>query len=65
MPGLATHPAPAQNLFFDPVLVYATYLDGASSANPPFDILQTANVILTDAAGNLYVAGSTNSRSFG
>ena len=53
-----------KDLLFDPVLVYATFLGGASSANPPFDILQTANVILIDAAGNLYVAGSSNSRSF-
>jgi hypothetical protein len=61
---LASHPKPDQNLRFDPVLAYSTYLGGASSANYPFDMLQVATVILTDAAGNLYVAGSTNSRSF-
>jgi hypothetical protein len=61
---LASHPKPDQNLRFDPVLVYSTYLGGAFSANYPFDMLQVATVIPTDAAGNLYVAGSTNSRSF-
>jgi hypothetical protein len=63
--SLASHPKPDQNLLFDPVLAYSTYLGGASSANYPLNsMLQVASVILTDAAGNLYVAGSTNSRSF-
>jgi Beta-propeller repeat len=64
MVAKSTPPAPEQNLLFDPVLVYSTYLGGASSANPPFNLLQVATVILTDPSGNLYVAGSTNSRSF-
>lgn len=55
---------PTHNPIFDPVLVYSTYLGGASSANYPSDMIQVATVILTDSAGNLYVAGSTNSRSF-
>src|SRR6185437_4090455 len=53
-----------KDLLFDPVLAYSTYLGGASSANYPFDMIQVASVIVTDATGNLYVAGSTNSRSF-
>jgi hypothetical protein len=59
-----SHSVPDQNLLFDPVLVYSTYLGGPSSANYPFDMLQVATVILTDASGSLYVSGSTNSRSF-
>jgi hypothetical protein len=54
-----------KDLLFDPVLVYSTYLGGISSE---FGAVvypsQFANVILTDTAGNLYVAGSTTSRSF-
>ena len=45
-----------RSLVVDPVLSYASFLGGEGT--------DTANGIVMDAAGNLYVAGSTNSSQF-
>ncbi len=60
----STRPSSDQNLVFDPVLVYSTYLGGPSTAEYSSPIAQSAQVVQTDASGNLYVAGATNSPSF-
>ncbi len=43
-------------LVIDPVLVFSTFLGGSS--------MDTANAIATDSAGNIYVAGVTQSTDF-
>jgi uncharacterized repeat protein (TIGR01451 family) len=43
-------------LIIDPVLVYSTYLGGSQD--------EQVSGLAVDAAGNVYVAGSTNSRDF-
>jgi Abnormal spindle-like microcephaly-assoc'd, ASPM-SPD-2-Hydin/Beta-propeller repeat len=58
------HPSSDQNLLFDPVLVYSTYLGGPSTAEYSFPDAQAATVVQTDASGNLYIAGYSNSPSF-
>jgi hypothetical protein len=47
---------PSRPLVIDPVLVYSTYLGGKSGT--------TGYAIAVDAAGNAYVAGTTQSRDF-
>jgi hypothetical protein len=54
----------AQNVLFDPVLVYSTYLGGPSTAEYSFPQAQAATVVQTDASGNLHIAGYTNSPNF-
>jgi len=46
----------AKPLIIDPVFVFSTYLDGSQSDN--------MTAITTDAAGNIYVTGYTNSTDF-
>jgi len=60
----STHRSPNPKLLFDPVLVYSTYLSGPSTAEIVDTSVQSGKVIQTDASGDLYVAGSTNSPSF-
>lgn len=52
----------SQNLFFDPVLAYATFLGGPQVGGSQSS--QGANVVFVDGPGNVYVAGATNSDSF-
>jgi hypothetical protein len=63
-PSSATHLTPAQNLLFDPVLAYSTFLGGDDSAFPDGTPAQYAAVVFVDGPGNLYVAGQTNSANF-
>lgn len=60
------HQTPYQNLMFDPVLVYSTFLGGASvpSGNSAPMLYQGVTVILVNASGNLLVAGSTAAEDF-
>jgi hypothetical protein len=69
VPRRAGHPSLAsartrngQNLFFDPVLAYATFLGGPQVGGSQGS--QGPNVIFVDGPGNVYVAGGTNSDSF-
>lgn len=55
---------PTPDLIFDPVLVYASFLGGASYQQYDEPAGQAANVIFADASGNLYVGGTTNSPAF-
>jgi Abnormal spindle-like microcephaly-assoc'd, ASPM-SPD-2-Hydin/Beta-propeller repeat len=63
-PRFATHPTPAQNLLFDPVLAYSTFLGGDNVAFPSGAAAQYPAVVFVDASGNLYVAGQTDSANF-
>jgi hypothetical protein len=47
---------PTRELIIDPVFVFSTYLAGTGTDN--------ATSVATDAAGNIYIAGSTNSSDF-
>jgi len=47
---------PSRSLVIDPVLSYSSYLGGSGA--------DSANALATDAAGNIYVAGSTASANF-
>lgn len=49
-----------RELIIDPVLVYATFLGGASAGLPA----QFASSIAVDGTGNLYVSGSTDAGDF-
>jgi Beta-propeller repeat/Abnormal spindle-like microcephaly-assoc'd, ASPM-SPD-2-Hydin len=49
-----------QNLVIDPVLVYATFLGGASNGAGA----QSATSIAVDGSDNLYITGSTNAINF-
>jgi hypothetical protein len=60
----STRPSSDQNILFDPVLVYSTYLGGPSTAEYSFPDAQSATVVQPDASGNIYIAGYTNSPSF-
>jgi Abnormal spindle-like microcephaly-assoc'd, ASPM-SPD-2-Hydin/Beta-propeller repeat len=60
----STRPSSDQNILFDPILVYSTYLGGPSTAEYSFPDAQSATVVQPDASGNLYVAGYTNSPGF-
>jgi Abnormal spindle-like microcephaly-assoc'd, ASPM-SPD-2-Hydin/Beta-propeller repeat len=59
----ATHMPADLNRFFDPVLVYSTFLGGPNAAGPG-GAAQGATVLFVDGSGNTYVAGTTNSASF-
>jgi hypothetical protein len=54
-----THHTPDQNLLFDPVLAYSTFLGGANGSSS-----QGATAFSVDSSGNAYVAGPTGSASF-
>ena len=47
---------PSRSLVIDPVLYYSSYLGGSGA--------DSANALATDAAGNIYVAGTTASANF-
>lgn len=79
MPGpRRTHPlqpqqSPAQEIVFDPVLVYSTFLGGAAvgggsltgpSSGPGQVFAQGVTATLVDGSGNLYVGGSTSAADF-
>lgn len=63
-PPSATYSTLAQNLLFDPVLAYSTFLGGDNYAFPGGAPAQYAAVVFVDTSGNLYVAGQTNSPDF-
>jgi hypothetical protein len=59
------HPAANQDLLFDPVLVYSSFLGGPSSApHGSSTPVQYVNAIFVDSSGNLYLAGATDSPAF-
>ena len=51
-------------LVVDPVVVYSTYLGGATAAVPPDNALSSAAGVAVDSAGDAYVAGSTDTTDF-
>jgi hypothetical protein len=60
-----SRPSANQELLFDPVLVYSSFLGGPSSTPHGSSVpVQFVNAISVDASGNLYLTGATDSSTF-
>ena len=65
MNRLGRRPSASQEILFDPVLVYSSFLGGPSSApHGSSTPVQYVNAISVDSSGNMYLAGATDSPAF-